>query len=292
MIRQRYKKNESVATIAIDPFDSAAKSHDHQHTIDSPNAHHDASDTTTTSDVYYFTYIFHVLSLLIVLIGIRLTFRTLYTHVECDMTWSQRQFIPVDAFFNNSQENENKYHNYKFYKFIDQRDPRYQHLHTKSVLYANDSSIMNNWCYSSSSNIVLYVPGHGGSYQQSRSLGAHGVQLTHQSMDRREILHELSVQKLRSRDTDHGPMNNATSTTIEDFIFDVYAFDFNEEGGAFHGTLLERQATYIVSVITTLTVQCRQIYSNSNEPVKIHIVAHSIGGISTRLALQQLQLHR
>jgi hypothetical protein len=69
---------------------------------------------------YY--YIFHILSVLIISIGIRLTFSKLYTHIECDMTWSQRQFILVDILpdtivnsVTNTSTTTTTILNYKFY---------------------------------------------------------------------------------------------------------------------------------------------------------------------------------
>lgn len=302
MIRQRHKKNvigtaPNSSTI-LDQVDTSTTVHD-QDATNPPSGYPQQHLVNPPTPMYYYHYIFHFFSIIIILFGIIRTFQKLYTHVECDMTWSQRQFIEIDMFNQSSQSS--KHHQYKFYKFIDQRDPRYKHLHMKSLLFANDSSTSTSsntsWCSSSSSNIVLYVPGHGGSYQQSRSIGAHGVQLTHRNIDHRTqqaILHRLSLQG-RQRDTDHDynvyrNTTTTTSTNIDDFFFDVYAFDFNEEGGAFHGSLLERQATYMVNVILTLTELCRRVDSKKNEAFSIHIVAHSIGGISTRLALQQLQL--
>ena len=279
MIRQRIKKNDTGTATTVDQVGSATKSYDHDATTDPPVS--DQHQRSVHHETPLYCYIFHLCSTMIVLIGVGLTFQKLYTHEECDMTWSQRQFIQVDV-FNRSHEN----HGYKFFKFIDQRDPRYKHLQTKSVLYSNESSSIGSWC-SPSSNIVVYVPGHGGSYQQSRSLGAHGVQLTQRHMDRRAeqmILQRLSLQQQQQQGN--------TTDTMDNFFFDVYAFDFNEEGGALHGSLLERQATYMVHVLTKLSELCRHSHNDSDidniETLPIHIVAHSIGGISTRLALQRL----
>jgi hypothetical protein len=121
-------------------------------------------------------------------------------------------------------------------------------------------------------------------------------------MDRtkqQHILHRLSVQQQRQQQTQirnnsNNNRQNINNTSIDDFFFDVYAFDFNEEGGAFHASILERQANYIVHVITSLSQWCRST-NDSNDTnskdkvVPIHIVAHSMGGISTRLALQHIQ---
>jgi hypothetical protein len=249
---------------------------------------------------YYYYYMIHLLCVLLVLVGVILTRSKLYTSEECDMTWSNRQFIPVVFTFSKDvvipipssswlsqlqQQQQQQYKTqypppaYKFYKFTDQRDPRYRSL--QPILYANNS---RTWCLqqqssSSSSNIpiVVYVPGHGGSYEQSRSLGAHGIQLTRR--DYSHSSHELRVYQKLTRHQQDSKESTSSLTSLEDFFFDVYAFDFGEEGGALHGWLLERQASYISDTIAALSQACNL--------TTVHIVAHSIGGISARLALVQ-----
>jgi pimeloyl-ACP methyl ester carboxylesterase len=227
---------------------------------------------------YYFAV--HWVCFLIVVYGVMLNHQKLYTSEECDMTWSRRQFLLLDLESNTTLDTpRSSIHeyppSYRLFKFIDQRDVRYKSLQSKEVLRSPNSHM---WCNPKSSNynipIVVYVPGHGGSYEQSRSLGAHGTQLSRR--DYSGTTHEdLVNQKLHRRmiSGDEGIPD------LDDFFFDVYALDFGEEGGALHGYLVERQASYISDRINTLSAVCNV--------TQIHVVAHSMGGVSSRLALVQ-----
>ena len=197
------------------------------------------------------------------------------------MTYSRRQFVELSALSAaaaaaasssdpSSSSSESSY--YRVFKFMDKRDPRHQSLLTQPAV-ADDS-----WCLSLP--IVLYVPGHGGSYEQSRSLGAHGTQLTGRSSPHPN--EQSILRKLRNL---HQAQNNITDkkVDIDDFFYDVVALDFGEEGGGFHGAFLERQAAFIADTISRIAATC---HDEDSPPLVITIVAHSIGGISTRLALQ------
>ena len=232
---------------------------------------------------YY--YVVHCMCFILVLYGILLNHQKLYTSEECDMTWSRRQFLQLIISPSTDNKSSSKLDprgndihkypsNYRFFKFTDQRDVRYKSIQTKKVLRSSDSHV---WCNPQSSNynipIVVYVPGHGGSYEQSRSLGAHGTQFSRR--DYSGTTHEyLVAEKLRRQ-----LKSFEKFPEFENFFFDVYAFDFGEEGGALHGWLLERQASYISDMINALSTVCNV--------TQIHIVAHSMGGISSRLALLQ-----
>jgi len=230
----------------------------------------------------------HIFSVVCLIISVVLAQTKLHTHQECEMTYSRRQFVELSALSaaaaaasssdSSSSSSESSY--YRVFKFMDQRDPRHRSLLTQQAV-ADDS-----WCLSLP--IVLYVPGHGGSYEQSRSLGAHGTQLTGRSSphpNERRIL-----RKLRNLHESH-PTQNHNNTDrkvdMDDFFYDVVALDFGEEGGGFHGAFLERQAAFIADTVSRIAATC-QIHSEDDDskPLVITIVAHSIGGISTRLALQ------
>lgn len=176
------------------------------------------------------------------------------------MTYSRRIFIPLGRIAPHPK--------YRFFKFIDARDPRHRPYRSGSAPLRNDTG----WCMNVPT--VIYVPGHFGSYEQSRSLGAHGVQLTEKyggNLKEKKALERLKAATLSS------PYDE----DAEHFLFDVYAVDFREEGGAFHGSLLRRQAAYIAQVVEQLAARC----GTQN----VYIVAHSIGGISSRLAIQQYE---
>lgn len=232
----------------------------------------------------FYCFAVHWICFFIVIYGVILNHQKLYTSEECDMTWSRRQFLQLNLESTSTlhmtldprRTNDNEYPpSYRIFKFIDQRDVRYKSLQSKESLNSSDSNI---WCNPQSSNhnvpIVLYVPGHGGSYEQSRSLGAHGVQLSRR--DYSGTTHEYQInQKLHRR-----MMNSDDDVLdIENFFFDVYALDFGEEGGALHGLLVERQASYISETVNNIAAVCNV--------TQLHVVAHSMGGVSSRLALVQ-----
>jgi pimeloyl-ACP methyl ester carboxylesterase len=222
---------------------------------------------------------FHGLSVCVVAIGVYGTFAKLYTAQECDMTWSQRQFLPIQHAPFVWQQSMKEPPRYRLYKFMDQRDPRHQAFvqHDESTISSATANTHNatSWCLDddASLGIVLYIPGHGGSFEQSRSLGAHGLQLTGRYSGSEHEQHIL--RQLRRRVESPNDKSNV------DFVYDVFTIDFGEEGGGFHSALLERQAAYVAFVISTLTETCRHSRNG------IQIVAHSIGGISARWALER-----
>jgi pimeloyl-ACP methyl ester carboxylesterase len=222
------------------------------------------------------------------------------------MTYSRRQFLPLSM--NNSNNNSNntsqsqsqshsqphsQSHSqspYRFWKFIDQRDPRHHRFVTSGSL-SDDSDAEpltgTDWCLldngsDSDSNrnrnnnktvAVLYIPGHGGSYEQSRSLGAHGLQLTgaRDMRQQRRVISALQRNEWSgATDNDNDPDN------IDTFIFDVYAVDFGEEGGALHGDLILEQGLFVGQAVRKLVQDCHL--------QSIVLVGHSMGGFAARLA--------
>lgn len=154
---------------------------------------------------------------------------------ECDMTYSMRHFVLLKT----SQPHPV----YRLYKFTDRRDPRQQHL------YSTDS-VPEKWCTpptNSTTTIVLYVPGHWGSHSQARSLGAHGLQWTGAYTNPSQL--QAQQQAILSGKW------NGHSNDIESFIYDVYAVDFGEQGGALHAALLYEQSDYVAHVVETLVVR-------------------------------------
>lgn len=110
---------------------------------------------------------------------------------------------------------------------------------------------------------MLYIHGHWGSYEQSRSLGAHGINLTLKS----------------ERQQHHHPY----------LFYDVYALDFHREGGAIHAYRLWEQAAIVEHAVQTIVhrqqaQQQQQSSAHNNNDrsspiIQITIVAHSIGGM-------------
>ena len=212
------------------------------------------------------------------------------------MTYSRRQFLPLSM---NNGNNNNvtsitdsntspspspSPSPYRFWKFIDQRDPRY-HRFVRSASDISDKPLMGtDWCDGdpeSNSNknatvAVLYIPGHGGSYEQSRSLGAHGLQLTGARNMRQERRVVSALQRNEwSGATDNNNSDN-NNNNIDNFIFDVYAVDFGEEGGALHGDLILEQGLFVGQVVQKLVQDCQL--------QDIVLVGHSMGGFAARLA--------
>jgi pimeloyl-ACP methyl ester carboxylesterase len=220
--------------------------------------------------------------------GFWLSSRMLHTHEECDMTYSRRQFLPLSMNNNNvTSKNDNNTSQspspYRFWKFIDQRDPRYRRFVRSGSDISGKPLMGTDWCDGdpeSNSNknatvAVLYIPGHGGSYEQSRSLGAHGLQLT----GARDVLQERRVVSALRRNEWSGATGTDTdnhNNDIDNFTFDVYAVDFGEEAGALHGDLILEQGLFVGQAVQKLVHDCQL--------QDIVLVGHSMGGFAARLA--------
>ena len=213
-------------------------------------------------------WILHLAAIACFVAGIILRSSQLHNGDECDMTYSWRIFLKVDAAFADSKTIPSPAtSSYALYKFVDQRDPRYSQLWKKQKTNPLPLS-REEHCVSSSGTIVVYVPGHWGTYDQARSLGAHGTQMT-----RARGSTWNAQQKLSSVTT------NTAHNSTDDFIYDVYAVDFAEQGGALHGQFLQYQADYLAAVLEQLSEDCGTR--------KIMVVAHSMGGYVARKVLQE-----
>jgi PGAP1-like protein len=243
----------------------------------------------------------HVTACLFYAMGVHQAQTRLHTHEECDMTYSRRQFLQLELNeascslplltrdgknLNDGDTEDDGMEtttDYRLYKFFDQRDPR----HTNFLNVPEEQALGgNDWCtHVNNSNrttrtVVVYVPGHAGSFQQSRSLGAHGLGLTsrlHGTHEQR-IVHALGSLTGSLTGQDAAPLDD-----INHFVYDVYALDFREQGSGLHGALLEEQARFLVRCIHHLATRCHM--SSSSTSSSIYIVAHSMGGIVARLAM-------
>jgi len=235
----------------------------------------------------------------------------LFNADECDMTWSQREFFQIampssstTRTSNNHGEepttsSSNEYNHYRLYKFVDRRDPRYAHFPRGSRQRPladgdgwcpppprrrrrsadGDATATNSTTTSgsdatasaSAEAVVLYVPGHGGSYEQSRSLGAHGVGMTRRSIDAR-TLREIRARLLG------GDAEGTADDLRAFFAYDVYAVDFREAPSGLHGAFLEEQADFVLDAVRHLLRAC------GNDNREVVLVGHSIGGYVARLA--------
>jgi hypothetical protein len=53
------------------------------------------------------------------------------------------------------------------------------------------------------------------------------------------------IQKLQRQQQSHNSESDIDDFSLSSFLFDVYALDFRQEGGAFHGAMLQCQADFI-----------------------------------------------
>jgi hypothetical protein len=161
------------------------------------------------------------------------------------MTYSFREFLEIKTNYIPTSEAAL---DYKLYKFTDRRDPRFRPLLQAQQPLGENS----NWCNGNSNihpkNIVLYIPGHWGSYTQSRSLGAHGIQLTGTGSS--EAKHFQRMQKALANNLWTG-----NSTSIKTFVYDVYSVDFAGQGGALHGEFLRLQSEFVACAVMKLAVR-------------------------------------
>jgi len=125
-----------------------------------------------------------------------------------------------------------------------------------------------DWCGSSHSKVkvVLFIPGHWGSYTQSRSLGAHGLRLTGKA--------DSAVEKSIIDSLGSGALSG-DALNEESFIYEVLSVDFAGQGAALHGHFLRSQANYVGASVKHISHVCNVD--------SITLVGHSMGGIVARL---------
>ena len=103
---------------------------------------------------------------------------------------------------NNNNDQKEDPNSYRLLRFVDGRDERYTHLidndrpiKSTTNTYEIATTPPYNWCKPNPNNqsrrghIVLYIPGHEGKYEQSRSIGAHGIQMTTEFISDRDMIH-------------------------------------------------------------------------------------------------------
>jgi hypothetical protein len=185
----------------------------------------------------------------------------LHNGEECEMTYSQRQFLHIELPLTNDTLPLAR--TYRLYKFVDQRDPRYRRfLNAPQPLPGSD------WCGTTTTptHVVLYIPGHWGSYSQSRSVGAHGIQLTGRMEDRHARLAYTSLGN---------NLWNGTAKQEKNFVYDVYSLDFSEQGGALHGDFLLAQSHFAAMAVEKLavrTVVCATVFCIASGCLCIYLI--------------------
>lgn len=201
------------------------------------------------------TVVLHLIAVLLVVYGLVLR-SGFHNGDECDMTYSMLNYVPIPVEASTSTT-------YKLYKFVDGRDPRHQHLlNRRGAGAANPQDIPQRHC-AADPFVVLYIPGHWGSYTQCRSLGAHGIQLTRQ----RDTNEATVLKSLR----DGATLRNGIADREENFVYEVYCVDFAEQGAAMHGNLIRSQSKYVAQIVRQLATDCGVS--------TVTLVGHSIGGL-------------
>ena len=172
----------------------------------------------------------------------------------CNMTYSHYQFLPIQLRPSNQklQRNRKPNENYRLLKFIDARDIRYKTILSKKKFNPKNneiypSSTINELCSFHSNNkskIVFYIPGHGGNYDQGRSIGAHGIQLTNTRYTR-NYMNKLYNQMLYDKNF----------VTLE-----VYSFDFVGDNGSIvssgsSGYIMQKQLKFVIFTIESVLVR-------------------------------------
>ena len=196
----------------------------------------------------------HVIACIFYMAGLYWRF-SFHTGEECRMTYSYPNFVSLSVQPSTIQSTKLSRH-YKLYKFVDGRDPRYQHLiHSSQPLHSSTQQHCG-----ANATVVLYIPGHWGSYSQARSLGAHGTQWTKAQQDSRSGVRALMT----------GEWSGKTSR-LDQFVYEVYAVDFAEQGGAWHGRFLEAQSDFVAQVTEQLVVRVNGWMDDSEHATTISL---------------------
>jgi pimeloyl-ACP methyl ester carboxylesterase/Ca2+/Na+ antiporter len=259
--------------------------------------------------ILFLVWLVHVAAITSYVAGIILRNSSLHTGEECDMTWSVRMFLEVeiDILGTTDDNSETKTSiatkKYGLYKFVERRDPRYRQVLQRRNQQQQQHPPLgrNEHCRNSNNNIVVYVPGHWGSYDQARSLGAHGIGLTRVRESAnivREAQQRMLSSSLSSEDNSSNNTNNNSSGTGADhpeiFVYDVYALDFSEQGGGLHGQFLRYQSDFLAVVLKQLSEDCGLLLeededgsstSGGRRRNSLIVVAHSMGGYVARKVL-------
>lgn len=155
---------------------------------------------------------------------------------------------------------------YPSYARIDGFDTRFTRLAHKYHLYlyreqGKDKEPLNGNEIQLDGIPVLFIPGNAGSFKQARSIASESANIYYDFKDTLE-------NKMNTRN------------------LDFFTADFNEDFTAFHGQTMLDQAEYLNDAISYIL----SLYEESSSydiplPESVIIVAHSMGGIVTRLMM-------
>jgi len=265
---------------------------------------------SSSSRPFLLIWIFRIAAVVAFVAGTILRTIFLHTGEECSMTYMMPVFLPVET----PRSSSPVIQRYGLYKFVERRDPYYPALKGKQkkqqqpnpqqqmagpttspnidLLGRGDHCAISNGNGNRAvqNHVVVYVPGHWGTYDQARSLGAHGIGLTTKVED------ASVVRNARKRILRAAGMTTDTKlqTSAVDFVYHVYALDFGEQGGALHGKLLDYQSEFLAGVLQQLSEDCGlQKPTDSSGGTEwnssLTIVAHSMGGTVARRVLVEQQ---
>lgn len=155
---------------------------------------------------------------------------------------------------------------YPSYARVDGFDTRFTRLAHKYHLYlyreqGKDKDPLNGNEIQLDGIPVLFIPGNAGSFKQARSIAAESANIYFESKD---------------------TLDNKINTRNLDF----FTADFNEDFTAFHGQTMLDQAEYLNDAISYILSLYEGSYSYDMPlPKSVIIIAHSMGGIVTRLMM-------
>ncbi|OCF72438.1 hypothetical protein I204_06817 [Kwoniella mangroviensis CBS 8886] len=137
---------------------------------------------------------------------------------------------------------------YKLVEWQDNPIPRYQVYLYREQGLETESSVAGH--------PVIFVPGNAGSYQQVRSIASSAVRQYREQSSLRQGITKL----------------------------DFFTVDFKEDFSAFHGRTLRTQADFIRHAVRRILAEYNHLPS-SERPAQVTLLAHSMGGIASRLAV-------
>jgi hypothetical protein len=188
------------------------------------------------------------------------------TRNKCEMTYNFASWTQISPTLTKDRLSRK----YSFYRF--------SNLNHSSNLNSNNNSLESRL----EKKVILFLPGHGGDYQQARSLFQRASETlfdleeenSHKNGQIYELFSSLSVGK--------------TNTPVSFLSFDFLSINFGEEATALLGGAAVRdQAEYVKDCILYI-VKTKRVEMGKNYNIDITLVAHSMGSLAAKLAVINL----
>ncbi|KAJ3450672.1 negative regulator of vesicle formation-related [Anaeramoeba flamelloides] len=144
---------------------------------------------------------------------------------------------------------------------------------------------------------ILFIHGHSGNYSNAKSIAStfallngqfnrdkgnweisKGYEEGYDPIDREFVLKYLNSSK-------YDPINSA-------FEFEVYSIDFKHQLNAFSSLLLSEQTEYLLDCVKYILSAYSTKDDSQTQPEKVFIIAHSMGGMVSRLALSSSRIEK